>query len=132
MVGKHAIQRWIIANLGGDTSRLTLESVLEGEGAHSETTGLAFPIHTQHFDTQFRQLHTVPHTTANSVFKQVLNDDSQLGFRGGIRTLKKAQFTDSFLQVHTLYLNDASKADICLSWTWTLTMCAALTARLRA
>lgn len=112
MVGPHAIQRWIIANLGGDTSRLTLESVMEGEGAHSETTGLAFPIHNQHFDTQFRQLHTVPHTTANSVFKQVLNDASQLGFRGGIRTLKKAQFTDSFLQVHTLYLNDASKADI--------------------
>ncbi|MBN9392783.1 MAG: Fe-S cluster assembly protein SufD [Chloroflexi bacterium] len=112
MVGPHAIQRWIVATLGGDTSRLTLESVMEGEGAHAETTGLAFPIHNQHFDTQFRQLHTVPHTTANSVFKQVLNDDSQLGFKGGIRTLKKAQFTDSFLQVHTLYLNDASKADI--------------------
>ncbi|MDB5083020.1 MAG: Fe-S cluster assembly protein SufD [Chloroflexi bacterium] len=112
MVGKYGVQRWIIATLGGDDSRLTLESVLEGEGAHAETTGLAFPIHKQHFDTQFRQLHTVPHTTANTVFKEVLNDDAQLGFRGGIRTLKKAQFTDSFLQVHTLYLNDASKADI--------------------
>lgn len=112
MIGKYGVQRWIVATLGGDDSRLTLESVLEGEGAHSETTGLAFSIHKQHFDTQFRQLHVTPHTTANSVFKQVLNDDAQLGFRGGIRTLKKAQHTDSFLQVHTLYLNDASKADI--------------------
>jgi Fe-S cluster assembly protein SufD len=112
MVGKYGVQRWVVATLGGNDSRLTLESVLEGEGAHSETTGLSFPIHQQRFDTQFRQLHTVKHTTANSVFKQVLNDDAQLGFRGGIRTLKPAQHTDSFLQVHTLYLNDASKADI--------------------
>ncbi len=112
MVGKYGKQRWIVASLGGDTSRLTLESVLEGEGSHAETTGLAFPVRKQHFDTQFRQLHVVPHTTANSVFKQVLNDDAQLGYRGGIRTLKKAQHTNSFLQVHTLYLNDASKADI--------------------
>ena len=111
IVGKNGLMRWMVATLGSDTTRLTLESNLNGEGSHAETTALAFPNHHQNFDTQTRQLHSVPHTTANSVFKQVLDDQSQLGFRGGIRTIKKAQFTESFLQVHTLYLNEASKAD---------------------
>ncbi len=111
MVGAYARQTWVVAELGSETTRLTLESVLEGQGAHADTTGLNFPNHHQNFDTQVRQLHTVPHTTANSVFKQALDDYSLLGFRGGIRTLKDAQHTDSFLQVNTLYLNENSKAD---------------------
>ena len=111
IVGKNGLMRWMVATLGSEVTRLTLESNLNGEGSRAETTALAFPNHHQNFDTQTRQLHSVPHTTANSVFKQVLDDQSQLGFRGGIRTIKAAQHTDSFLQVHTLYLNEASKAD---------------------
>ena len=112
IIGPNAIMRWMVATLGSDITRLNLESVLNGSGSHAETTAIAFPIHHQNFDTQAQQLHKVPHTTANSVFKQALDDASQIGFRGGIRTLKQAQFTDSFLQVHTLYLNEASKADV--------------------
>ncbi len=112
IVGANGVMRWTMATLGSDITRLTLESFLNGSGSHADTTALAFPNHKQNFDTQTRQLHNVPHTTANSVFKQALDDASQIGFRGGIRTIKAAQFTDSFLQVHTLYLNEASKADV--------------------
>jgi Fe-S cluster assembly protein SufD len=59
-----------------------------------------------------RTLHAVSHTSANSIYKAVLDDQSQLGFRGAIRTLKGAQHTDSFLNDHTLYLSEDSKADV--------------------
>ena len=112
MVGKNGTQSWTVATLGSAVSRLTLESFMVGEGSHTEMNGLSFSTGKQNFDMQTRTLHRASHTSANAVFKAALDDESQLGFRGAIRTEKGAQFTDSFLQDHTLYLSEDSRADV--------------------
>lgn len=112
MVGKYGQHTWVIATLGSDVTRLTLESIMEGQNSHAEAVGLSFSTGQQNFDISARTLHVVSHTSANSIYKAALDDQSQLGFRGAIRTLKGAQHTDSFLNDHTLYLSEDSKADV--------------------
>ncbi len=112
MVGKYGLHTWVIATLGSEVTRLTLESILEGQNSHADAIGLSFSTGQQNFDIATKTLHAVSHTSANSIFKAALDDASQLGFRGAIRTLKGAQHTDSFLNDHTLYLSEDSKADV--------------------
>jgi FeS assembly protein SufB len=112
MVGRDATHTWVIATLGSAVTRLTLESFLEGQGSHAEVVGLSFSTGQQNFDVSAKTVHGVSHTSAQSIFKSALDDQSQLGFRGAIRTLKGAQHTDSFLNDHTLYLSEDSKADV--------------------
>ncbi len=111
MIANDGFHRWVVATLGSSSSWLNVESVLEGQGAQAETTGLSFSTGKQHFDVKTRSLHAAPHTNANSLFKAVLDDASQTGFQGAIRVLKPGQNTDSFLEDHTLFLSEASKAD---------------------
>jgi len=111
MIGRQGFNRWVVATLGSSSTWLTVDSVLEGEAAQSEATGLSFSTGTQHFDTKALSLHTTLHTNANAVFKAVLDDKSLTGFQGAIRVLKPGQHTDSFLEDHTLFLSEASKAD---------------------
>jgi FeS assembly protein SufD len=112
IVGDSGRMNWMVANLGSGVSRLTLESFMDGQFGHAEATGLSFPTDKQNFDLFARTLHRVPNTTANSLFKQVLDDEALMGFRGAIRTLKGAQNTESMLEDHTLYLSEESKADV--------------------
>ncbi len=112
LVGPYGHQSWMVATLGSQITRLTLESILAGENSSTETTGLSFSVNQQNFDIATKSLHQVSHTTANALFKAVLDDSSQLGFRGAIRAIKGAQQTDSFLEDHTLYLSEDSKADV--------------------
>ncbi len=112
MVGKYGLHKWVVATLGSDLTRLNLDSVLEGEGARAETNGFTFPNGQQHFDVRNITRHTVPHTSADSLFKAVLNGTSQMGFEGIIRADKAAQDTDSHLLANTLYLNESCKAEV--------------------
>jgi Fe-S cluster assembly protein SufD len=111
MIGRYGFHRWVVATLGSRSSWSNVESVLEGEQAQAETTGLSFSTERQHFDIKTRSLHTAPHTNANSLFKAVLDGASRTGFQGAIRVLKPGQNTESFLEDHTLFLSEASKAD---------------------
>ncbi|MEI6044549.1 MAG: Fe-S cluster assembly protein SufD [Chloroflexota bacterium] len=111
VIGRDGFQRWVVATLGSSSSWVNVESVLEGQGAQAETTGLSFSTGEQHFDVKTKSLHAAPHTSANTLFKAVLDDASLTGFQGGIRVLPAGQQTDSFLEDHTLFLSDASKAD---------------------
>lgn len=112
MVGEYGLHKWVVATLGSGLTRLNLDSVLEGSGARAETTGFTFSAGDQHFDTRNITRHAVPHTTADSLFKAVLNGNSQVGFEGIIRADKIAQDTDSYLLANTLYLSEKCKADI--------------------
>lgn len=111
MVGREGRIDWVSATMGASSSWLTLESILEGEGAHSEIVGFSFSTARQRYDVKFLQKHIVPHTTATSLFKAVLDDKSQTGFRGAIRVLKPGQNTESLLTDHTLFLSEAAKGD---------------------
>jgi Fe-S cluster assembly protein SufD len=112
MVERYGLHKWVVATLGSATTRLTLEAVLEGENSRAETNGFTFSNGTQHFDIRTTTKHTVRHTTADALFKTVLNGSSQVGFEGIIRADKPAQDTESFLLANTLYLNESCKADV--------------------
>jgi Fe-S cluster assembly protein SufD len=103
--------RWVVAILGSDETRLDLESVTIGEGAHAETVGAIFPTHEQHHDLKVTTRHTVAHTTGDALFKAALRDKGQYGFQGKIRVDKPGKHTDSFLADHVLFLSEDSKAD---------------------
>lgn len=112
VVGEYGLHKWVVATLGSGLTRLNLDSVLAGRGSRAETNGFTFAANSQHFDVRNVTRHAVPHTSADSLFKAVLNGNSQMGFEGIIRADKPAQDTDSFLLANTLYLNEASKAEV--------------------
>jgi Fe-S cluster assembly protein SufD len=108
---KDSVNRWIIAMFGSDETRLELESVTLGEGAHAETSGVIFPRHTQYHDLKVTTKHSVPHTTGDALFKAALLDSGQYGFQGKIRVDKGGKHTDSFLLDNVLLLSEDCKAD---------------------
>jgi Fe-S cluster assembly protein SufD len=111
LLKKDSIHRWILAVMGSEESRLDVESVTLGEGAHAESVGAIFPNHEQHLDLKVVMRHSVPNTTGDALFKAALLDKGQYGFQGKIRVDKFGRNTDSFLADHVLFLSEDSKAD---------------------
>ncbi|NWJ48924.1 MAG: Fe-S cluster assembly protein SufD [Chloroflexi bacterium] len=111
LLKKDSINRWILAVMGSEETRLDVESVTLGEGAHAEAVGAIFPNHEQHLDLKVVMRHSVPNTTGDALFKAALLDKGQYGFQGKIRVDKLGRNTDSFLADHVLFLSEDSKAD---------------------
>ncbi|MEI7556940.1 Fe-S cluster assembly protein SufD [Candidatus Chlorohelix sp.] len=111
LLKKDSIHRWILAVMGSEETRLDVESVTLGEGAHAESVGAIFPNHEQHLDLKVVMRHSVPNTSGDALFKAALLDKGQYGFQGKIRVDKLGRNTDSFLSDHVLFLSEDSKAD---------------------
>ena len=71
--------------IGGRIVKQTLESLIEGEGAHSDFRGVALGDHDQHFDFVTLQDHLGPRTTSNVEIKAALAGASRSIYYGVTR-----------------------------------------------
>lgn len=109
--GRDVTLRSLVVTLGGRFSRVETESVIRGQGSHSEMLGLYFAEHGQHFDHRTLQDHVAPGSTSDLLYKGALKDTSRAVYSGLIRVHEGASKTDAYQLNRNLVLSDDAKAD---------------------
>jgi Fe-S cluster assembly protein SufD len=110
VVGRDA--RAIALNLQLGSAAVRSESVshLRGEGGRSEMLSLALTLGRQELDQRTFQIHEVPHTSSDLLYKVALDDVSRSIFSGVIRVNPGAHQTDAYQKVRNLLLSDEAEA----------------------
>ena len=97
--------------MGGCIVKQTLESLLEGEGAHSDFRGVALGDGDQHFDFVTLQDHLGPRTTSNVEIKAALAGASRSIYYGVTRVEETAAGAAAEQENRNLLLSRRAKAD---------------------
>lgn len=96
---------------GAALSRTEVDMFLSGHGARSSCTALFLGSGQQHTDLSTNAFHTVPGTTCSIAAHGALKDRATAVHRGLIRIDAAAPKTESFLESHSLLLNEHTSAN---------------------
>ena len=91
IVHKNARADWINGNLGSGCTMLYPSSILIGEGASSDSLGIAFAAQGQNQDTGSKVVHAAPNTTSTIWAKSISKGGGISSYRGSVRILKNAK-----------------------------------------
>jgi len=110
-VGQGATVEVATLAIGGRIVKQTLESLLLGEGAHSDLRGVALGDGEQHFDFVTLQDHVAPRTTSNVEIKAALAGASRSVYYGLTRVEESAAGAAAEQENRNLLLSGHAKAD---------------------
>ena len=108
IVHKKAQVRWLNGNLGSQCTMLYPCSVLIGEGAFSESLGIAFANAGQQQDTGSKVIHAAPNTKSIIRSKSISKAGGISTYRGLVRVTENAVNSKSNVQCDALLLDDKS------------------------
>ena len=111
IVGKNAQVDWVTGSFGSHISMLYPLSVLNGEGAKTEYTGISFAGHTQKLDTGFKVIHNAPNTSSVINSKSISKDGGNCTYRSLVRINEIAKNSRSSVSCESLMLDDISISD---------------------
>ena len=111
IVGKNGTINWVTGSFGSHTSCLYPMSILNGEGAHCEFTGVTFAGKGQYLDTGSKVVHNAPHTTSNINSKSISKDGGVCIYRGSVVINEKAEGSKSNVSCESLMLDEISQSD---------------------
>ena len=98
-------------NLGGALVRGEAVSRLRGPGSRSDMLSASAADGDQVFDQRTLQVHEVPNTSSDLLYKNALNDRARTIFTGLIRVDEGAHRTDAYQKVRNLLLSDECEAN---------------------
>ena len=110
-VGQGATVEVATLAIGGRIVKQTLESLLLGEGAHSDLRGVALGDGEQHFDFVTLQDHVAPRTTSTVEIKAALAGASRSVYYGLTRVEETAAGAAAEQENRNLLLSGHAKAD---------------------
>ena len=102
---------WVSGSFGSHTSCLYPMSILQGEGARMEFTGITFAGAEQDLDTGAKVVHAAPHTTSHISTKSIARDGGISNFRSSVVVLPGAEGSKSSVSCESLMLDDRSRSD---------------------
>ena len=110
-VEKGGTIEWVSGSFGSHTSCLYPMSILQGEGARMEFTGITFAGAGQDLDTGAKVVHAAPHTTSHISTKSIARDGGISNFRSSVVVLPGADGSKSSVSCESLMLDDESRSD---------------------
>ncbi|MDH8678043.1 Fe-S cluster assembly protein SufB [Fusibacter bizertensis] len=110
-VDKNGKIEWVSGSFGSRVSMLYPMSILRGEGASSEFTGITFAAKGQYLDTGTKVLHAAPNTTSIVNSKSISKDGGHAFYRGLLRVTPNATNVKSTVNCESLMLDNRSKSD---------------------
>lgn len=110
-VEKNGSIEWVSGSFGSHISMLYPMSILKGEGARSEFTGITFAGHGQHLDTGTKVVHAAPNTYSTINTKSISKDGGVCVYRGGVVVAPNAHGCRSSVSCESLMLDKISKSD---------------------
>jgi|LSQX01.3.fsa_nt_gb Fe-S cluster assembly protein SufB len=111
IVEKDGLIEWVSGSFGSKVSMLYPMSVLKGEGARSEFTGVTFAGHGQHLDTGTKVIHAAPYTTSVVNTKSISKDGGSAVYRGSLKVLKSAHHSKATISCESLMMDNISTSD---------------------
>ncbi|MBQ9633048.1 MAG: Fe-S cluster assembly protein SufB [Lachnospiraceae bacterium] len=102
---------WISGSFGSHVSYLYPMSVLAGENARAEFTGVTFAGRGQNLDTGTKVLHSAPNTSSYINTRSISKDGGISTFRSSVVVSEKAGGSKSSVSRQSLMLDDISRSD---------------------
>ena len=110
-VEKGGTIEWVSGSFGSHTSCLYPMSILAGEGARMEFTGITFAGAGQDLDTGAKVVHAAPGTSSHITTKSIARDGGISNFRSSVTVLPNAKNSKSAVSCESLMLDDRSRSD---------------------
>ncbi|MCI9063337.1 MAG: Fe-S cluster assembly protein SufB [Clostridia bacterium] len=111
IVGKNAQIDWVSGSFGSKISMLYPMSILNGEGAKTEYTGISFAGKGQNLDTGFKVIHNAPNTSSVVNSKSISKNGGIGTYRGFTQIMPHATNSKCSVSCDSLMLDDISKSD---------------------
>lgn len=111
IVGKNAEIDWVTGSFGSKISMLYPMSILNGEGAKTEYTGITFAGKEQNLDTGFKVVHNAKNTSSVVNSKSISKDGGSCTYRALVKIGKEAQKSKCTVSCESLMLDNISRSD---------------------
>lgn len=111
IVDKNGTIEWISGSFGSKVTMLYPMSILKGEGAKSEFTGVTFASTGQYLDTGTKVVHAAPHTTSSINSKSISKNGGHAFYRGLLKVTPDAYGCKSTVSCESLMLDNESASD---------------------
>ncbi len=111
LVDKDGTIEWVSGSFGSKVSMLYPTSVLRGENAKSEFTGVSFAGAGQDLDTGAKVIHAAKNTSSTINSKSISKDGGIATYRGLVKVTPGAEGSKSTVSCESLMLDDLSKSD---------------------
>jgi Fe-S cluster assembly protein SufB len=102
---------WVSGSFGSKVSMLYPMSILRGDGASSEFTGITFAAGGQYLDTGTKVIHSAPNTSSVINSKSISKDGGHAFYRGMLKVTPNAINSKSTVNCESLMLDSMSKSD---------------------
>ncbi|MFI5085918.1 MAG: Fe-S cluster assembly protein SufD [Actinomycetales bacterium] len=111
-VGRDAMFKHVVINLGGDLVRITPSTRFGGTGGDVEMYGLYFADAGQHFEQRLFVDHAMPNCKSRVTYKGALQgQDAHTVWVGDVLIRKEAEGTDTYEMNRNLILTQGARAD---------------------
>ena len=111
LVEKNGTIEWVSGSFGSKISMLYPMSILKGEGAKSEFTGITFAGKGQHLDTGTKVVHAAPYTSSTVNTKSISKGGGTAVYRGSVTVAANAHHSKSTVSCESLMLDEESRSD---------------------
>jgi Fe-S cluster assembly protein SufB len=111
IVDKNGAIEWVSGSFGSKVSMLYPMSILRGEGAKSEFTGITFASKGQYLDTGTKVIHAAPYTTSTVNSKSISKDGGHAFYRGLLKIAPNAHHCKATVSCESLMMDNESKSD---------------------
>lgn len=111
IAGKNAKIEWVSGSFGSKISMLYPMSILNGEGAKTEFTGISFAGEGQNLDNGFKAVHNAPNTSSVVNAKSISKNGGICTYRSLIRINENAKNSKCSVSCESLMLDNISKSD---------------------
>ncbi len=108
LVDENAVMEWVSGNMGSSITMLYPCSILRGEGASTDSLGIAFAGKDQHQDVGAKAIHCAPRTTSKIVSKSISKDGGIGAYRGLVKILPIAKDSKTSVVCDGLILDETS------------------------
>lgn len=110
-VEKDGTIEWVSGSFGSRISMLYPTSVLAGDSARCEFTGVTFAAKGQNLDTGCCVICTAPNTSATINTRTISKSGGQATYRSAVKVAKKADNVKCSVNCESLMLDDISRSD---------------------
>ena len=111
LVEEGGVMEWVSGSFGSKVSMLYPMTILNGERARCEFTGVTFAASGQFLDTGCKIIHAAPYTTSTVHSKSISKNGGTAFYRGLLKVEKNAHNCKSTVECESLMLDNQSRSD---------------------
>ena len=111
IVEKNGTIEWVSGTFGSHITMLYPMSILKGENAKSEFTGVSFASSNQYLDTGTKVVHDAPNTSSTISSKSISKDGGNTTYRSSVVITPRAENSKCSVICESLMLDNDSRSD---------------------